>query len=68
MRRASAALRRAQARQLKLEQFSIEDAARRERLSDVLWELVRAVEGGANVEAALMRARRHLGSTRGRDE
>lgn len=60
MRHASAALRRAQTRQMTLERFCIEDEARRQRLRDALWVLVWAVENGQGIEAALMRARLRL--------
>jgi hypothetical protein len=62
MRRVSAALRQAQARQMKLEQWSIVDAGRRQRLQDALWELVWAVESGiqGRVESAMTAARVRL--------
>jgi len=62
MRRVSAALRQAQARQMKLEQWSIVDAGRRQRLQDALWELVWAMESNlpARIESAMKAARVRL--------
>ena len=62
MRRASAALRQAQTRQMTLEQWSIVDAGRRLRLQDALWELVWVMESNlpARIESAMKAVRVRL--------